>query len=138
MSTSDVNMCLRHFTNHEKIVVRDLFGEQGGKFCRNVMAVREGVFESVERMWEVEANRAEIWLKCKRPGIRDVLIIGVYNEWTRPAAGGSKVPGIDQAAFLEQIEKHSQYEILQCVRRCVEGLFTDEFHWHPGCQGEAG
>ena len=112
MSKSDVNMCLRHFTNHEKIVVRNLFGERGGKFCRNVMAVREGVFESVERMWEVEANRAEIWLKCKRPGIRDVLIIGVYNEWTRPASGGSKVPGVDQAAFLEQIEKHSQYEIL--------------------------
>ena len=102
---SDCNFSIPGFQTFTKWVTRNRGGVEVIK-CRNLVSVKEGTFDRLERMEQEEGRRAEIWLRAIRAGHKDMILVFVYNEWTPEG-----VPGYDHDIRIEELGKIADSDV---------------------------
>ena len=72
---------------------------------RTITFVREGVFDEIVHMKECAGERSEVWLRLKNKGRKDIVHIGLYNEWS------DGKPGLDNDELMVQVKKRMSSDI---------------------------
>ena len=124
-----------HMDGYEQFVtkVRRQVGnsDRSVEKIRTITYVKEGVFDEIVQMSECSNNRSECWLRLKNKGRKDLIYVGVYNEWK------DGKPGPDNDAMLSQIKKRISSDIflhgdLNIDLDRVQGQDTSYAHYALG------
>ena len=102
----DENLLIHGFEQFSVKVGRNR-GESGYgvEKIRTITYVREGLFDEIIQMEDCNNDRSECWLRLKNKGRRDLVYVGVYNEWR----DGN--PGPNNEDMLNQIKKRMSSDI---------------------------
>ena len=104
--TEDAELNVRGYEQFSTTVRRQVGNT--GKYVdkiRTITYVKEGLFDEVKVIDKCSNGRSESWLRLKNKGVKDIVYVAVYNEWT------DGKPGIDNEDLMNQLKKRTSSDV---------------------------